>query len=105
VALGMRRLHSSSFSQGALLNLAGDCLLAGAQRALGSIFRSPPGTEKIFFLSLFSILAEIKARKIHLGFETREMKNNKKSMRLGKVSAAEKKNSIPAAPCAISHAP
>jgi hypothetical protein len=104
VAPGTRRFHSSSFSQGALLNLAGDCLLAGAQRALGSIFRSPPGTKKIFFLSLFSILAEIKARKIHLGFETREMKNNKKSMRLGKVSAAEK-NSIPAAPCAISHAP
>jgi hypothetical protein len=57
--------------------------------------------EENIFLSLFSILAEIKARKIHLGFETREMKNNKKSMRLEKVSAAEKKLDPRCAVCNI----
>ena len=101
----MRRLHSSSFSQGALLNLAGDCLLAGAQRALGSIFRSSPGTKKIFFYLYFQFWLRSKQGKSTWALRRARWKTTKNRCGLRRWARRKKKNSIPAAQCAISHAP
>lgn len=90
-----------SFSQGALLNLAGDCLPVGAQ-----FFRFPAGTGKIFFyLTLyFQFGPRSKRGKSTWALRRARWKTTKNRCGLGRWERRNK-NSIPAARSAISHAP